>query len=684
MPNQTNLNVAPYFDDFDASKDFHKVLFKPGYPVQARELTTLQSILQNQVSQFGQHFFKEGAKVIPGNISFNNNYECILLENTFQGVPVSAYADQLVGTKITGQRSGVSAYVDKILFPEDSERGQMTLYINYLDAGSANQRTSVFFDGEQIVCNEVIASGLLSNTTISVGAPFASTISVQAAQTGSVFNIDNGVYFIRGSFVNIEKESLILDQYGSFPNYRVGFFITEDIVTSDLDESLNDNSQGFNNYAAPGADRMRVSASLFKKPLDNFDDTNFIELAKFINGFIQSPTKKGEQGGGPGYIDWSDTIARRTSDESGNYYVKPFSLRVMNSLNDGLGNGGVFNDNQVTPGGDLPAEDLALYSISPGKAYISGYEIESIRNIYLDVNKPRTTRTLENQNIIYNTGPTLKLNRVYKAPTVGLGNTYFVSLRDQRIGSDQETNPGTEVGVARVYDFRLESGSYNASNANLNEWDIALYDVQTTTNLYLNQAVTLSVPTFIEGANSGATGFLRSAVSNGQDITVYETTGSFTPNESIIIDGVANGRIAIAVTEHSLSDAKSVFVPTSVAPSVFSADVVQTTKSFIGIATISSTGGGISTVTSPNELFPGDIKLNDLVQYSDTTSNGIGPDPIVGRVVSVGSDTITISGVESVIGISSGFLPTSTLSVTDFKVLTSSLAFSEDNSLFTS
>ena len=177
---------------------FTKYCSNQGILFKREELTTLQSILQNQVSQFGQHFFKEGAKVIPGNISFNNRYECVLLENTFQGVPVSAYADQLVGTKITGQRSGVSAYVDKILFPEDSERGQMTLYINYLDAGSANQRTSVFFDGEQIVCNEVIASGLLSNTTISVGDPFASTISVQAdLQTGSVFNIDNGVYFIR-------------------------------------------------------------------------------------------------------------------------------------------------------------------------------------------------------------------------------------------------------------------------------------------------------------------------------------------------------------------------------------------------------------------------------------------------------------------------------------------------------
>ena len=51
MPQQTNLNVAPYFDDFDASSDYHKVLFKPGYPVQARELTTLQSILQNQIEK---------------------------------------------------------------------------------------------------------------------------------------------------------------------------------------------------------------------------------------------------------------------------------------------------------------------------------------------------------------------------------------------------------------------------------------------------------------------------------------------------------------------------------------------------------------------------------------------------------------------------------------------------------
>ena len=49
-----DFNVDPYYDDFEGttgakSKNFHRVLFRPGFPVQARELTQLQSILQKQV-----------------------------------------------------------------------------------------------------------------------------------------------------------------------------------------------------------------------------------------------------------------------------------------------------------------------------------------------------------------------------------------------------------------------------------------------------------------------------------------------------------------------------------------------------------------------------------------------------------------------------------------------------------
>ena len=157
MPQNTNLNVAPYFDDYDASDDFYRVLFKPGFPVQARELTTLQSILQNQIERFGKHFFKEGAKVIPGNTGYNRICYGVQINNNYQGVPVSAYADQLVGNKITGQRSGVTAVVDSILLPEDSDRGQLTLYINYLSSSTTNNSTQTFFDGEELTCNNIIS-----------------------------------------------------------------------------------------------------------------------------------------------------------------------------------------------------------------------------------------------------------------------------------------------------------------------------------------------------------------------------------------------------------------------------------------------------------------------------------------------------------------------------------------------
>ena len=109
MPQETNLNVNPYFDDFDKNKNFYKVLFKPGTPVQARELSTLQSILQNQIEQFGTHFFKEGSKVIPGNLTYDPNYQCVQIEDTFLGIPVEIYADQLKGLRIVGDRSGVTA-----------------------------------------------------------------------------------------------------------------------------------------------------------------------------------------------------------------------------------------------------------------------------------------------------------------------------------------------------------------------------------------------------------------------------------------------------------------------------------------------------------------------------------------------------------------------------------------------
>lgn len=58
-----NLNVNPYYDDYDDSKNFQKVLFKPSVAVQARELTQLQTILEQQIKRHGDHIFREGSIV---------------------------------------------------------------------------------------------------------------------------------------------------------------------------------------------------------------------------------------------------------------------------------------------------------------------------------------------------------------------------------------------------------------------------------------------------------------------------------------------------------------------------------------------------------------------------------------------------------------------------------------------
>jgi len=702
MPQQTNLNVAPYFDDFDPTNDYHKVLFKPGYPVQARELSTLQSILQNQIERFGQHFFKEGAKVIPGNTGYSQLYYAVQLANTYQGVPVEAYIEQLIGSTITGQTSGVTAVVDNVLFSADSERDNLTLYVAYKGSSTRDNATQTFSDGEQLISNQTISSGLLGNSVINPGTPFARTIPSGSAATGSVFQIEQGVYFVRGNFVNVNRESLILDQYSNTPSYRVGLFVSEEIVNSNTDESLNDNSQGFNNYGAPGADRLKISLSLLKKSLTDFNDDNFIELATIINGVLQtSAVKRGSARGGGGvfFDDLTDILARRTFDESGHYVVKPFNVSIINSLNNNRGNQGLLDAGKFTPSGGTVSDDLALCRVSPGKAYVKGYEIETIAPTFIDVNKPRATRTIEDQFFQYNTGPTLKLNSVYRSPTVGVGNTFVLSLRDQRIGVNSETAPGKEIGLARVFDFRLESGSYNTVYPKLNEWGTSLYDIVPFTEITLNQAITVAVPAYVEGNSSGATGFLRHSVSAGTAVTVYDRKGEFIDNEvlsfkSSINEGQEVYRSISSIRSYGISDVKSVYSNTGIVfgtggsaitgINTFSANVVQSTRSTVeNIVSITAANAGIATVTSTSPRIPGKLKVNDLLEFSNVSVSSTFP--IIARVTGVTTTNVTIQAVTSVDGEVEGTLPTSafTLAQGELKILTTALDVQSDGTLYT-
>ena len=138
MPQDTNLNVSPYFDDFDREKNYYKVLFKPGYPVQARELTTTQSILQNQIEQLGSNVLKQGSAVTGGQRTYFDRFTGIQVQRTYQGIPVDSYLPNLIGKIITGSNSGVSASVRYVLTSTDpiNTTGNPIIYIAYRDSSS--------------------------------------------------------------------------------------------------------------------------------------------------------------------------------------------------------------------------------------------------------------------------------------------------------------------------------------------------------------------------------------------------------------------------------------------------------------------------------------------------------------------------------------------------------------------
>ena len=155
MTEKTELNVAPYYDDFDEGKNYVKTLFRPGYAVQARELTQLQSVLQNQVEKFGSHIFTEGSQIIPGQVSLFKNYYSLKLVSTFgtETIDASQYYNATTPITITGATSGVTAQV--IGYDTATTTDQPTLYIRYIEAGTDNA-TDVFKDGEQISANIAI------------------------------------------------------------------------------------------------------------------------------------------------------------------------------------------------------------------------------------------------------------------------------------------------------------------------------------------------------------------------------------------------------------------------------------------------------------------------------------------------------------------------------------------------
>ena len=647
MTQNTNLNVSPYFDDFDEDKNYNKVLFKPGFPIQSRELTTLQSILQGQIEKFGQHFFKEGAMIVPGGIIFDGQYFAVKIDPTFLDVPVSAYTSYLKDNniEIQGEISGVKATVVNCLSVAESEESVDTLYIKYTSSGS-DGLTAKFADGENLITLEDIK---FSNTTIPANNAFARAVVSDATPTGSAASISEGVFFVRGYFVKVTSDTVILDQYTNLPSFKVGLQISEDIITaSSENRDLFDNAKGFSNEAAPGADRLKISASLVKKSITDNNDANFVELLRVENGTVQRLVNKTD------YNIFKDELARRTYDESGDYYVKRFAIDVRETLNDRLGNKGIYSPGQLTQQGNTPSDDLFTLQISSGKAYVKGYEIEKIASTSFDNDKPRTTKNKENISVPVNIGNVIQVENLFGAPVVGFNNTYVVELRERRLGDNGQLDTGGAViGNARIYDFNKK----NIAGIGTERFDLRLYDIQTFSVLELGLAITAPQSAHVKGVFSGAEGFLKSAVTAGTTLTITDVSGEFQINEPIEVDGISIGRNITSVSNKDIRDVKSIGTSSG---TIFACNVAmqQTTNliepgsSFEISGASAGDATGLTTVTSPSvgDFRNVPVRVGDVVSYTIPGQNL----PTFNRVTAVNAGSINLVGVSTVVGVCTG------------------------------
>ena len=249
----TNFNVSPYYDDYSDDKLFHRILFRPAFAVQARELTQLQTILQNQVARFGQHMFKEGSQIIPGEIQYHNKIEYVKLAS-FSTTNLS----DLKGIELTGASSGVVAQVEETQAATTTTAA--TLIINIVKS-SSNNAGDRFTEGETL--NGTNSSGTAVSAVVGVTGTALPTDS-DATGRASAVKIQEGVYFVDGFFVKNTEQFLILEAYSEFPSFRVGFTVTDSLITPEDDESLKDNAQGSSNVNAPGAHRLKKTLTLAK------------------------------------------------------------------------------------------------------------------------------------------------------------------------------------------------------------------------------------------------------------------------------------------------------------------------------------------------------------------------------------------------------------------------------------
>lgn len=495
-----DLNISPYYDDFSEEKNYHKILFKPGVPVQARELTQSQSILQNQVKRIGDYLFVDGDKVTGSKPSVNLNARTVRIKdqdatgtainpndflNHFVVAPelniigfvelVFAKDDPNIGDPISFIIS-LKKYseTDEGLFPEDTE---LHFYLDYTDALNKSTPNRKAITETNVVKNAFCTTSPFSktitlsspNTNIEVGdylvsprltkrlyvTRIASAVEIEISDVPgvtiandliqftklatcptSIVTQDVSVFYKDGYLVRCPLQRVVPDKNTSFPSKMIGLFSEQSIITSNDDQTLLDPALESSNYFAEGADRLKIELLISSIDLDSSNKADTEEEFIPLIKFNKGQIEYIKELSVDSTLDTK--LAQRTYDESGNYVVKDFKL---------------------IPEPTADTDTNLRFSITAGKAYVGGYEVSTIGPTEINIPKTTSTETVENYNVNTTQGTYWKVKDVQGKlipPQQILAKDAFLELHNEYNPVDSNTRVGIIVYKNLEYDSYVD------------------------------------------------------------------------------------------------------------------------------------------------------------------------------------------------------------------------------------
>lgn len=485
-----DLNVNPYYDDFDENKNYHKILFKPGNAIQARELTQIQTILQDQIKKLGKFVLAEGSRVYGAQIFSDYNAISVKLYNpstnlySYKGKYVVGSSSKLAGyitdldvtsgyifvkpinstatnnfasseqLNIFETRDLALAFtINDLIAPSFTEKVNTETTISIKNASGSQYSKNLSINTLNLEIGDVLSSSGFKQsyvvTDIIDGYTCIVDKTLEADFTNVIVNatkfpsnvvlevgIGEGVFFSNGYLVKNLAQSIIPNPKTRFPSAVIGFEVTERIADFIDDESLLDPALGSSNYSSPGADRYVIELVIVSKPLvddvtQELTDVKFIELVRVKRGEIIKMNLN------PTLGELEKTLARQMYDHAGNFTVSPFRLN--------------FSELELKSSGST-----LNFEISPGKAYVFGKEFETTYHVNIESTKARDTNKVTSYNLQTYYGNSIQIKDL--TGSVNFQNNPTIELHSVATGQSFLT----KIGEAQARNIKyLASNDYN-------------------------------------------------------------------------------------------------------------------------------------------------------------------------------------------------------------------------------